>query len=61
MASNAFLNKGKDGIMYCKCPKCGEIVYVYQSEVSGKTYDGQDEYLVKCDDCGTWFNASVDY
>jgi uncharacterized C2H2 Zn-finger protein len=59
--SNAFLNKTKDGMMYCKCPKCGEVVYVYAENLSGTTSEGSNEYLVRCDDCGTWFNASVDF
>lgn len=59
--SNAFLNKGKDGMMYCKCPKCGEVVYVYETDVHGTLEDGTKEYLVRCDDCGTWFNTSVEY
>jgi len=62
MCSDAFLYKGATpGMMYCRCPKCGEIVYVFPNDLSGKTEDGANEYFVKCEDCGNWFNASVDY
>ena len=61
MSSDAFLYKGDRGVMYCTCPKCGETVLVYPEDVSGTTIDGATEYFVRCDDCGNWFNASVDY
>ena len=61
MCSDAFLYKGTTGIMHCKCPKCGEIVYVFPNDLSGKTADGANKYFVKCEDCGNWFNASTDY
>lgn len=58
---NVFLVKGKDGMMYCKCPKCGDVVYVYETDEKRTLEDGNKEYFVRCDDCGTWFNTSVEY
>ncbi len=61
MGSDAFLYYGKEGMMYSKCPKCGEIVPVYQQDISGTTTEGANEYFIRCDDCGYWFHASTDY
>lgn len=61
MCSTAKLLKGEGGMMYCECPKCEEIVYVYENDASGKTSDGDKEYFVRCDECGTWFNTSLGY
>lgn len=61
MSSNAFLVKSGDGMMYCICPKCGEVVYVCENDRSKVLEDGVDEYFVRCDECGNWFNTSTEY
>lgn len=58
---NSFLYQGENGMLYCVCPKCGEVVYVSENDKSGTLEDGVNNYFVRCDDCGMWFNTSTDY
>jgi DNA-directed RNA polymerase subunit M/transcription elongation factor TFIIS len=58
---NVFLYNSKGGLMHCTCPKCGEDVCVCENDRNGTLETGATVYFVRCDDCGMWFNASVDY
>ena len=62
MGSTSKLIKTEMGSMYCDCPYCEERVPVYDDyDLFEVLEDGEKKYFVRCDECGQWFETSIDF
>lgn len=62
MGSTSKLIKTETGMMYCDCPYCDEKVPVYDDyDLFEVLEDGVKKYFVRCDNCGQWFETSIDF